>query len=62
MNAATFAAAEMDENTDITNKAQIYVVLWYVNCSCEVKGAFFGLDNVINDKQAQEISEYALDV
>lgn len=62
INAASFVAVEVDETTDITNKAQISVISWYVNSNCEVKEAFLGYDDVNNDRRAQGISEYILDV
>ena len=44
INAAPFVALEVDETTDVTNKAQISVILRYVaksKLACE--GSFFGL-------------------
>ena len=46
INAAPFVAVEVDETTDITNKAQISVIVRYVAKSefdCKVKEAFFGI-------------------
>ena len=50
ISAAPFVAAEVDESTDVTNKAQIschYVAKSEV--ACEVKEAFLGFDDVSND-------------
>ncbi|CAK6970934.1 zinc finger MYM-type protein 1 [Scomber scombrus] len=59
---STSRKVEVDETTDITNRAQISVVLRYVNSNCEVKEAFLGCDDLSNDRRAQGISEYVLDV
>ena len=43
INAASFVAVEVDETTDVTNKAQISVILRYVaksEVACEVREAF----------------------
>ncbi|XP_036973754.1 zinc finger MYM-type protein 1 [Acanthopagrus latus] len=62
VDAASFVAVEVDETTDANNKAQISAVLRYVNSDCEVKEAFLGFDDVSNDRRAQGISKYVLDV
>lgn len=59
VNAAPFVAVEVDESTDITNKAQISVILRYVSNS-EVKEAFLGFDDVSDDRRAAAISDYVL--
>jgi len=56
ISAAPFVAAEVDESTDVTNKAQIschYVAKSEV--ACEVKEAFLGFDDVSNDWRAAAI-------
>uniref|UniRef100_A0A3P8SLS9 DUF4371 domain-containing protein n=1 Tax=Amphiprion percula TaxID=161767 RepID=A0A3P8SLS9_AMPPE len=63
--AAPFVAIEVDETTDVTNQAQISVILRYVATSeagCEVKEAFLGFDNVSEDRRAPAIAEYVLGV
>jgi len=54
--AAPFVAAEVDESTDVTNKAQIsshYVAK--IEVTCKVKEAFLGFDDVNNDRRAAAI-------
>jgi len=61
ISAALFVAAEVDESTDVTNKAQISVILRYVTKSevaCEVKEAFLGFHDVSNDRRKGSKSEY----
>lgn len=56
---------EVDETTDVTNHAQILVILRYVATSeagCEVKEAFLGFDDVSEDRRAPAIAEYVLGV
>ena len=53
INAAPFVAVEVDESTDVTNKAQISVVVRYV-CGGKVK------DDISNDRRAAAISQYVL--
>ena len=65
INAAPFVAVEVDETTDVTNKAQISVILRYVATSevaCEVKEAFLGFDDVSDDRRAAAIAEYVFGV
>ena len=65
INAASFVAVEVDETTDVTNKAQISVILRYVaksEVACEVREAFWGFDDVSDDRRAPAIAEYVLDV
>ena len=59
IDAAPFVAVEVDESTDVTNKAQISVVVRYV-CEGKVKEAFLGFDDVSNDRRAAAISQYVL--
>lgn len=63
--AAPFVAVEVDETTDVTNQAQISVILRYVatcEAGCEVKEAFLGFDDVNEDRRAPAIAEYVLGV
>jgi len=55
--AAPFVAAEVDESTDVTNKAQISVIIYVAKSevACEVKEAFLGFDDVSNDRRAAAI-------
>lgn len=49
------AAPEVDETTDVTNKAQISVILRCVaktESECEVKEAFLGFNDVSADRRA----------
>jgi len=65
INAALFVAVEVDETTDVTNKAQISVILRSVaksEVACEVREAFLGFDDVSNDRRAAAIAEYILGV
>ncbi|XP_053467751.1 uncharacterized protein LOC128599809 isoform X1 [Ictalurus furcatus] len=65
INAALFVAVEVDETTDVTDKAQISVILRYVAISevaCEVREAFLGFDDVSNDRREAAIAEYILGV
>ena len=65
INAASFVGVEVDETTDISNKAQISVILRYVaktEASCEVKEAFLGFDDVSADRRAPAIAEYVMGV
>lgn len=53
INAAPFVAIEVDEKIDITNKAQISLILHHVSkgeVDWEVKEVFLGLDDVSNDR------------
>jgi len=52
ISAAPFVAAEVDESTDVTNKAHISVI---IDVACEVKEAFLGFDYISNDRQAAAI-------
>ncbi|XP_060768562.1 zinc finger MYM-type protein 1 [Neoarius graeffei] len=65
IDAAPFVAVEVDETTDVTNRAQISVILRYVATSeaaCEVKEAFLGFDDVSEDRRAPAIAQYVLAV
>ncbi|XP_061925575.1 zinc finger MYM-type protein 1-like isoform X1 [Entelurus aequoreus] len=65
ISAAPFVAVEVDETTDVTNQAQISVILRYVattEAGCEVREAFLGFDDVRNDRRAPAIAEYVLGV
>jgi len=46
---APFVAAEVDESTDVTNKAQISVIMW-LKARWFVKEAFVGFDDVKTDE------------
>jgi len=49
---APFVAAEVDESTDITNKADLCHYVAKSEVACEVKEAFLGFDDVSNDRLA----------
>ena len=60
---ASFVAVEVDETTDDTQKAQISVILRYVNeKSQKIKEAFLGFDDVSDDRRADDIARYILDM
>ena len=60
---ASFVAVEVDETTDVTQKAQISVSLRYVNeKSHKIKEAFLGFDDVSDDRRADAIARYILDM
>ena len=60
---ASFVAIEVDETTDVTQKAQISVIFRYVcKTSCKIKEAFLGFDDVSDDRQASAIAEYIFKV
>lgn len=56
INAAPFVGVEVDETTDVTNKAQVSVILRYVDTS-DVKEAFLGFDDVSDDRRAPAIAD-----
>ena len=70
INAAPLVAVEVDETTDVTNKAQISIILRYVatttsdsgEVACQVKEAFLGFDDVSDDRRAAAIAEYVFGV
>lgn len=65
ISATPFVAVEVDETTDVTNQAQISVILRYVantETDCEVKEAFLGFDDVSEDRRAPAIAAYVLRV
>ena len=60
---ASFVAVEVDETTDVTQKAQISVIFCYVcEASCIVKEAFLGFDDVSDDRRASAIAQYVLEI
>ena len=63
INKAFFVAVEVDETTDVTQKAQIFVIFRYL---CEalyiVKKAFLGFDDVSDDRRASAIAQYVLGI
>ena len=60
---ALFVAVEVDETTDVTQKAQISVILRYVNEKLhKIKEAFLGFDDVSDDRRADVIARYILDM
>ena len=60
---ASFVAVKVDETTDFTQKAQISVILRYVNeKSHKIKEAFLGFDDVSDDRQADAIARYIFDM
>ena len=63
INKASFVAVEVDETTDVTQKAQISVIFRYVcEASYIVKKAFLGFDDVSDDRRASAISQYVLGI
>lgn len=61
IDAAPFVAVEVDETTDVTNKAWTSVILRYAAKS-EVKEVFLGFDDVGDDRRAPAIADYILGV
>lgn len=64
INATRFVAVQVDE-TDITDKAYVSVILHYVaksEVTCEVREAFLGFDDVGEDRSASAIADYVLRV
>lgn len=60
---ASFVAIEVDETTDVTQKAQISMIFRYVcESSCKIKEAFLGFDDVSDDRRASAIAEYIFKV
>ena len=60
---ASFIAVKVDETTDVTQKAQISVILRYVNeKSYKIKEAFLEFDDVSDDIRADAIARYILDM
>ena len=63
VNKASFVAVEVDETTDVTQKAQISVIFRYVcEASYIVKEAFLGFDDVSDDRRASAIAQYVLGI
>ena len=52
ISAALFVAPEVDESTDVTNKADLCHYVAKSEVACEVKEAFLGFDDVSNDRRA----------
>ena len=52
ISAAPFVAAEVDESTDVTSKADLCHYVAKSEVACEVKEAFLGFDDVSNDRRA----------
>ena len=60
---ASFVAVEVDDITDVTQKAQISVIFRYVNEKLhKIKEAFLGFDDVSDDRRADVIARYILDM
>ena len=58
INKASFVAVEVDEMTDVTQKAQISDIFRYVcEASYIVKEAFSGFDDVSDDRRASAIAQ-----
>jgi len=53
ISAAPFIAAEVDESTDDTNKAQISVIMWLKARWLMKNEAFLGFDGVMTDEPLQ---------
>ena len=63
MNKASFVAVEVDQRTDITQKAKISVSFRYIcEASYVVKEAFLGCDDVSDDRRASAIAQYVLGI
>ena len=63
INKASFVAVEVDETTDVTQKAQISIIFRYVcEASYIVKEAFLGFDDVSDDRRASAIAQYVLEI
>ncbi|XP_061560982.1 zinc finger MYM-type protein 1-like [Phycodurus eques] len=65
INAAPFVAVQVDETTDVSNKAHVSVIVRYVTQSdvaCKVKEALLGLDDASDDRRVPAIAEYVLGV
>ena len=59
INKASFVAVEVDETTDVTQKAQISIIFRHVcEASYVVKEAFFGFDDVSDGRRASAIAQY----
>lgn len=61
VSAAPFVSVQVDETTDITNKAQMSVILRYVSKNT-VKEAFLGFTDVSRDRRAAAVTEQILSV
>ena len=63
INKTSFVAVEVDETTDVMQKAQMFVIFRYVcEASCTVKEAFLGFDDVSDDRRASAIAQYVLGI
>ena len=63
INKVSFVAAEVDETTDVTQKAQISVIFRYVcEASYIVKEAFLEFDDVSDYRRASAIAQYVLGI
>ena len=63
INKASFVAVEVDETTDVTQKAQISVIFRYVcEASYIVKEAFLRFDDVSDDRRTSAIAQYVLEI
>ena len=63
INKASLVAVEVDETTDVTQKAQISVIFCYVcEASYIIKEAFLGFDDVSDDRRASAITQYVLGI
>ena len=63
INKASFVAVEVDETTDVTQKAQISLIFRYVcEASYIVKEAFLGFDDMSDDRRAFAIAQYVLGI
>uniref|UniRef100_A0A3Q2YU37 DUF4371 domain-containing protein n=1 Tax=Hippocampus comes TaxID=109280 RepID=A0A3Q2YU37_HIPCM len=59
MKGVPFVAVQVDETTDVSNRAHVSVILRYVAKS-EVKEAFLGFDDVSGDRRVPAVAEYVL--
>ena len=63
VNKASFVAVEVDETTNVTQKAQISVIFRLVcEASYIVKGAFLGFDDLSDHRRASAIAQYVLGI
>ena len=63
INKASFIAVEVDETTEVTQKAQISVIFRYMcEASYVVKKTFLGFDDVSDGRRASAIAQYVLGI
>ena len=63
INIASFAAVEVDETTNVTQKAQISIIFRYVCEALYIVKEFFGrFDDVIEDRRASATAQYVLGI